>query len=110
MWAHQEDHHGAQRDATHDRKIPRLITTLAKLPPDTLISEEELGNIFNRHAVSVTRATEKGELPYPTTIFGTKFWTVRSILAHIEQRITETNTITAKDRKRLRLSHPEAQR
>ncbi len=64
-----------------------IIKELGDLAPDTVLSEEALAKIFNRHQVSVKRAVERGELPPGVRLFGTPIWTVRTLREHISRRL-----------------------
>jgi hypothetical protein len=64
-----------------------LVTALAVLPPQTLISESKLAQMARRHVTSVKRAIQRGELPPPVPLFGTNVWTVAVILDHISARL-----------------------
>ena len=69
--------------------LPGIISLLGDLGAGTIITEEGVGCLFNRHATSVKRAVERGELPPPTRLFGANTWTVRALVAHIESRLAE---------------------
>ena len=47
-----------------------VIRELGELSPDTVLSEQALAKIFDRHRVSIKRAVERGELPPSVRLFG----------------------------------------
>ena len=65
------------------------IGSLGDLKPGTVITEEGIATLFNRHVTSVKRAVQRGELPPPCKLFGGNVWTARSIIRHIERRLAE---------------------
>jgi len=65
----------------------RIIKELGDLAPDTVISEDALAKIFDRHKVSVKRAVERGELPPSVRLFGEPVWTVRALRDHMNKRL-----------------------
>jgi hypothetical protein len=64
-----------------------IIRELGELPPDTVLSEEALAKIFNRHRVSIKRAVERGELPPSVRLFGEPVWTVQALRDHVNRRL-----------------------
>ncbi len=64
-----------------------IVKDLGELPPGAILEEAALGRIFRRHAVSIKRAVERGELPPPVRMFGKPCWTAGAILAHLEDRL-----------------------
>ncbi len=64
-----------------------IINELGELPPDTVVSEEALAKMFDRHKVSVKRAIERGELPPSVRMFGEPVWTVRVLREHMAKRL-----------------------
>ena len=66
-----------------------IITDLAELKPETLITEAGIARMFERCTRSVKRAVEKGELPAPCKMFGMNIWTVEVLNRHIAKRLTE---------------------
>jgi hypothetical protein len=74
-----------------------IIAALATLPPEAIIDEAGLAQIFNRHPVSIKRAIKRGELPPGVRLFGKPTWTAKSILDHVGRRLEDAK----KDRERL---------
>jgi hypothetical protein len=68
-------------------RIPGVISALAELEPDAVVTEESLTHIFGKHTTSIKRAVERGELPRPIRMFGKPTWTVKVILTHLEERM-----------------------
>jgi hypothetical protein len=64
-----------------------IIRELGELAADTLVTEEALAKIFNRHKISVKRAVERGELPPSVRLFGEPVWTVRALREHLSKRL-----------------------
>ncbi len=67
--------------------LPGIVAALGELKPGTIVTEEGLARLFNRHATSVKRAVQRGELPPPCRLFGGNAWTVGSLVRHIENRL-----------------------
>jgi len=84
-------------DLDETAALPGIIPVLGELGNGAVIMEEGMAHLFKRHMTSVKRAVQRGELPPPTRLFGKNAWTVRSIISHIEDRLTRE----AKDRERL---------
>ena len=77
-----------------------LVAELGNLNPKSVIFESGLAKMFGRHATSVKRAVERGELPQPTRLFGQNAWTVEVITDHITTRLSEAEKDRAEyDRK-----------
>lgn len=73
---------------TTERETPDgIVKALGELPPGAILEEEAVARMFGRHAVSVKRAVERGELPPPVRMFGKPCWTAGAILSHIEARL-----------------------
>jgi len=64
----------------------RIVTELAKLPPDAHLDGEGLAQILGRCKKSIQRATRRGELPPPFKFLGRNVWLVKTILEHMEAR------------------------
>jgi hypothetical protein len=64
-----------------------LITTLAVLPKDAIISEQQFARLFRRHITSVKRAIQRGELPPSVPLLNEQVWTAGVILAHLNDRL-----------------------
>ena len=79
--------------------MPGIVAMLGELKPGSIVTEEGVANLFHRHASSVKRAVQRGELPPPTRIFGQQAWTAGAIVRHIEGRLEES----ARERKRMDL-------
>ncbi len=77
--------------------LPGVIAILGELGPGAVILEDGLAQLFNRHATSVKRAVQRGELPPPIRLFGKNAWTVGAIVRHFEDRLNQA----AKERDRM---------
>jgi len=75
---------------------PGIIADFGTLQPKSLIFEEGMSRLFGRHAASIKRAVERGELPQPIRMFGKNAWTVEAVTGHISARLGEA----AKERER----------
>jgi len=91
------------QDAEPDLEI---MTALAVLPPQTLISESKLAQMAGRHITSVKRAVQRQELPPPVSLFGTNVWTVAILLEHISARLETARQATAQTARRLQGLRP----
>jgi len=81
--------------------LPGIIATLAMLHPNAIVTEEGIAHLFNRHVVSVKRAVERGELPPPCHLFGSRVWTAGILIRHIERRLEQAAKEAEKDAKRI---------
>jgi hypothetical protein len=68
--------------------LPGVIAVLGELGPGAILTEEGVSRLFGRHVASVKRAVQRGELPPPCRLFGSNAWTARSLISHIEQRLS----------------------
>jgi hypothetical protein len=91
------------QDAEPDLEI---MTALAVLPPQTLISEDKLAQMARRHVTSVKRAIQRGELPPPVPLFGANVWTVAAILEHISARLEAERKAAAQTARRVQHLRP----
>lgn len=64
-----------------------IMTALAMLPRDAIISEQQFARLFRRHITSVKRAIQRGELPPSVSLLNEQVWTVGFILAHLNARL-----------------------
>jgi len=62
-----------------------IIQELGTLPPKSIINEEALARILQRHPATVKRAVARGELPPPIRFLGAPAWTVEVILRHLDK-------------------------
>ena len=90
-------------DAQH---LPGIIATLGERPPGTIVTEEGLAQLFNRHVVSVKRAVERGELPPPCRLFGARVWTAGALIRYIEHRLDNAAQEAARNGQRMRNLSP----
>ena len=67
--------------------LPGVIAVLGELGAGAVITEQGLAALFTRHASSVKRAVERGELPPPVRMFGQNTWTAGVLVRHIEMRL-----------------------
>jgi hypothetical protein len=68
------------------RTDPR-VSGLLKTFGESLVTKEELAQLFQRHPASIQRAVECGELPPPMMLLGNHYWTVDVLARHFEKRL-----------------------
>ena len=64
-----------------------IIRELGELPAETVVSEQALAKIFDRHRISIKRAVERGELPPSVRLLGEPVWTVKVLQEHLGKRL-----------------------
>jgi len=79
-----EDHHPAnsQRGNGHGR----TITTLAELPPGTLLDEVALAHTFGVTTRTIRRMIDRRQLPPGVKLGVWKVWFSERVLAHLSAR------------------------
>ena len=82
-------------------EVLREKIRLGELKPGAIVTEEGMAHLFKRHVVSVKRAVERGELPPPCHLFGSKVWTAGILIRHIERRLEQAAREAEKDAKRI---------
>jgi hypothetical protein len=92
---------GMEEGMAEPTSLPGVIAALAVLHPNAIVSEEGIAHLFNRHVVSVKRAVERGELPPPCPLFGSRVWTAGILIRHIERRLEQAAKDAEKDAKRI---------
>ena len=70
-------------------RMPGVIAALGELGDGAVVTEAALAELFGRHPSSVKRAIARGELPYPTRLFGQCIWTAGVLQRHFEGRLQE---------------------
>lgn len=93
-----------------DNRLPGVIAALGELKPASIITEDGLARLFQRHVVSVKRAIKRGELPPPCPLFGAKVWTVGAITRYIESRLEHAAQEIERESQRLNQLSPLPQR
>ncbi len=66
-----------------------IVKELGELPASSVVTEEALAKLFNRHPVSIKRAVERGELPPAVRLFGKPIWTTQIIRDHLSKRLVQ---------------------
>ena len=84
-----QDRSGGLGEPGSLENLPGVIAALGELKPGAVVTEEGVSHLFGRHAASVKRAVQRGELPHPCRLFGQNAWTVGAIVSHIEARLQE---------------------
>jgi len=79
---------------------------LGELKPGTVITEEGIAHMFQRHVVSVKRAVQRGELPPPCRLFGANVWTAGALIRYIEARLDQAAQEAARDAQRMQNLSP----
>ena len=72
------------------------LQELSGLPPQTLLTRQDLADYLGRDEETVTRAVERGELPPPTRICNSAIWMVEGILDHVRQQLDNESARRAK--------------
>ena len=88
------------------QSLPGIIVALGEMKPGTIVTEEGLAQLFKRHVVSVKRAVERGELPPPCRLFGTRVWTAGALIRYIERRLDNAAQEAEHDAQRMRNLSP----
>ena len=89
------------------QEMPRgIVKDLGELQPGAILEEAALARIFGRHAVSIKRAVERGELPPSVRMFGKPCWTAGAILAHLEDRLEAAKREAEREAARLAKHSP----
>lgn len=88
------------------QSLPGIIVALGEMKPGTIVTEEGLAQLFRRHVVSVKRAVERGELPPPCRLFGTRVWTAGALIRYIERRLDNAAQEAEHDAQRMRNLSP----
>ena len=73
-----------EEDLSSENALPGVIALLGELKPGAVITEEGVARLFGRHATSVKRAVQRGELPPPCRLFGKRLDCRRTDQAHRE--------------------------
>src|SRR5262249_21949526 len=81
--------------------LPGIIAALGELKPGSIVTEEGVAGLFNRHVASVKRAVQRGELPPPCRLFGTNVWTAGVLVQYIENRLEQAAKAAESDARRL---------
>jgi hypothetical protein len=93
-------------DLADAHSLPGIIGVLGELKPGTVITEEGLAHLFQRHVVSVKRAVQRGELPPPCRLFGINVWTAGAVIRYIESRLDRAAQEAERDAQRLQHLSP----
>jgi hypothetical protein len=90
--------------------LPGIIAVLGELKPGTVITEEGMAYLFQRHVVSVKRAVQRGELPPPCRLFGANVWTAGALVRYIESRLEQAAKDAERETRRLAQLSPASER
>ena len=85
-------------------QIPGILTALAELPHDTLLTVNALARLLGRCEKTIARAVNRGELPPPIRFLGKRQWVVGTILEHL-RGMQETAIRQSKDDRRKLARH-----
>lgn len=80
-----------------------IISALAELHKDAIISEKALADIFSCSATTIKRAVERGELPPPIRMFAKPTWTAGAIIGHVNARLENARKEHEDEMRRLSL-------
>jgi len=86
--------------------LPGIIAVLGELKPGTVITEEGMAHLFQRHVVSVKRAVQRGELPPPCRLFAANVWTAGALIRYIESRLDHAAREAERDAQRIQHLSP----
>lgn len=78
-----------------------IIRELGDLPAETVITEQGLAKIFDRHRVSIKRAVERRELPPGVRLFGEPVWTIKALREHLAKRLDAAKKETEQLQKKI---------
>ena len=81
--------------------LPGVIAALGELKPGSIVTEEGVAGLFNRHVASVKRAVQRRELPPPCRLFGTNVWTAGVLVRYIETRLEQGAKDVEREARRL---------
>ena len=87
--------------------LPGVFDILGKLGPCTWITVPGLAEILGKDRTTVTRAVDKGQLPIPVKLLSDSGWTLRVLIAHIEQRLVDAASEADTERERQREEEKE---
>lgn len=76
-----------------------IANELASMPEKALIDEKGVAAMFEISTRTAARWVATGEFPPPARVGGRKFWFAGKILAHIEQRIAESERLATQRNK-----------
>jgi hypothetical protein len=88
------------------QSLPGIIVALGEMKPGTIVTEEGLAQLFKRHVVSVKRAVERGELPQPCRLFGSRVWTAGVLIRYIERQLDKAAQEAERNAERMRTLSP----
>ncbi len=63
------------------------VLGLLKAFGESLVTKEDLAQLFQRHPVSIQHAVERGELPPPIMLLGKHYWTVDVLARYFDKRL-----------------------
>lgn len=82
-----------------------VLRDLGQMEPETIIREQALAEMFGCHPQTIKRSVARGELPPPVRMNGKPCWTVRSILEHIEERLSKAKKEAEAEATRIERMH-----
>ncbi len=71
----------------HSSREGIVISSLAELPDNALITEKALADIFSCSTATIKRAVARRELPQPIRMFAKPSWTAGAITKHVNARL-----------------------
>jgi hypothetical protein len=89
-----------------EHSMPGIIAALGELQPGAIVTEEGMARLFHRHVVSVKRAVERGELPPPCRLFGTRVWTAGALIRYIERQLDKAAQEAEREAQRIQHLSP----
>lgn len=94
-----------QKVCSNRRDSWGILRDLGQMEPETIIREQALAEMFGCHPQTIKRSIARGELPPPVRMNGKPCWTVRSILEHIEERLSKAKKEAEEEAARIARMH-----
>ena len=77
---------------------PRALTAFGELPPETWVDKAWLMDFFGCTDRTIERTVQDGRLPPPMRMFGTTWWTIKSLNIHAEHQLNQMAKAHADER------------
>jgi predicted DNA-binding transcriptional regulator AlpA len=91
-----------------DLNLPGVFAVLGRLGPYAWVTVPGLAKILGKDRSAVTRAIDKRQLPEPVKLLSDSGWTMRVLIAHIEQRLADAAAEAAAERERQKARDQES--
>ncbi len=87
-------------DVEEGLNLPGVFAVLGRLGPYAWVTVPGLAKILGKDRSAVYRAIDKRQLPKPVKLLSDSGWTMRVLIAHIEQRLADAAAEAAPERER----------